>query len=483
MSEFLDNEEWSTISDVEREYFFNDKLVEGNFIVCDNEDFTLLIDKNQDVIVNLFIGSQKEVTVPDDAAVIADDLFEDCENLETLNLPKSIKAVGKNAFAAPNLKRINYAGTLEQWCKIKFCSAPFASGCELYIGEKKVTAVSVEKIGTIPRYAFAGLKGLSFIKIGDGVKTVENNAFEYCEDLGKVILSADVEVLGSSAFEGSNPKDGFEIDANNPKYKTIGNCIVDKTENSIIAGCDKSVVENGIEKIGDYAFTDCTFEEIELPPSVKEIGDGAFSGTHLKKIVLSEGVKKLGNNVFEYCAELTSAIIPATVKSIGKAVFCGCQSLTSIRAERGNKVYSAEGNCVLETASGKCIAGCKDSEIPDYATEIGAMAFYDCKELRSLRLPRGLRKIGICAFTHIGAEELVFPATLSEIELSAFEGCKSLKRITFEGETALDSGDVFYGCAVLESVTAPKQYKKHYKKIFGGFKNGEGKKLKLEFVK
>ena len=83
---------------------------------------------------------------------------------------------------------------------------------------------------------------------------------------------------------------------------------------TVLVKCPESasgefVVPDGITRIGDGAFQDCTsLTNITIPDSVTSIGDWAFMD----------------------CIGLTSLTIPEGVKSIGYSAFSGCTSLTDI---------------------------------------------------------------------------------------------------------------------------------------------------------
>ena len=50
----------------------------------------------------------------------------------------------------------------------------------------------------------------------------------------------------------------------------------------------------------------------------------------IKAVVIEDGVTKIGNLAFNECSSLTSVSIPNSVTSIGEAAFYGCSSLTSV---------------------------------------------------------------------------------------------------------------------------------------------------------
>lgn len=67
-------------------------------------------------------------------------------------------------------------------------------------------------------------------------------------------------------------------------------------------------------------------------------------------------------------------------------------------------------------------------------------------------IPEGVKTIAAYAFAQLTAlEEVVLPSTLQKIQNSAFEGCTSLKKITFSGENNLQfiNDRAFFGCSEL----------------------------------
>lgn len=70
------------------------------------------------------------------------------------------------------------------------------------------------------------------------------------------------------------------VDDANPNYRSPNNCnaIIDIANNTLICGCQNSIIPNSVTKIGEYAFNGCTgLTSIEIPDSVTEIGGFAFA--------------------------------------------------------------------------------------------------------------------------------------------------------------------------------------------------------------
>lgn len=161
-------------------------------------------------------------------------------------------------------------------------------------------------------------------------------------------------------------------------------------------------IPSTVTSIDYYAFSGCSgLTSITIPNSVKSIGVSAFRGcSGLTSITIPASVSSIGHSAFRGCSGLASITIPASVTSIGNVVFSGCNGLTSIKVESGNTIYDSRDNCnaIIETATNKLIAGCKNSTIPNSVTTIGSSAFYECDGLTSVNIPEKVTSIGSYAF-------------------------------------------------------------------------------------
>ena len=64
---------------------------------------------------------------------------------------------------------------------------------------------------------------------------------------------------------------------------------------------------------------------------------------------------------------------------------------------------------------------------------IGSDAFNGCENLTHIILPEGLKTIDSGAFAHSGLREVNLPNTLEILGPAAFQDCKDLKKITYNG--------------------------------------------------
>ncbi|WP_302336478.1 leucine-rich repeat domain-containing protein [uncultured Porphyromonas sp.] len=165
-------------------------------------------------------------------------------------------------------------------------------------------------------------------------------------------------------------------------------------------------------------------------------------------VVLKEGVTRIGDYAFYNCTELTSVEIPEGITYIGESAFACCQSLESVTipgsvTEIGEGAFeSCDSMMALELASGlKCV---------------GAFAFSECVALRELILPDTVERIERSAFAGTMAlHELVIPGNVQEIGDNAFNGCIQLSSLTLSEGIRVIEEMAFSNCSDLTKVLIP----------------------------
>ncbi|MBD5092172.1 MAG: leucine-rich repeat domain-containing protein [Clostridiales bacterium] len=134
---------------------------------------------------------------------------------------------------------------------------------------------------------------------------------------------------------------------------------------------------------------------------------------------------------------LTSVTIPATVERISTSAFINCPTLKSVAVAEGNPFYFSAGNCIIETGHQQTlIIGFANSIIPTdgRVARIGDYAFQDCKDLKTITIPRGVTYIGMSAFIRCkGLTSIYIPNSVTAIETDAFKDCHNLEKINFGG--------------------------------------------------
>ena len=95
--------------------------------------------------------------------------------------------------------------------------------------------------------------------------------------------------------------------------------------------------------------------------------------------------------------------------------------------------------------------------LPEALTSIGSYAFHLCSSLAQISLPEGLTSIGGFAFENCSSlAQISLPESLTSIGVAAFDGCSSLAQISLpEGLTSIRSS-AFRFCSSLAQIDLPE---------------------------
>ena len=195
------------------------------------------------------------------------------------------------------------------------------------------------------------------------------------------------------------------------------------------SGITKVVVDEGITRIGNYAFYQLpNLTEVLTSESLEEIGQYAFYRCpKLAKVTFSEGLKTISQYAFRDCTSITALNLPDSLTTIGKGAFYGLTGITSLK-------------------------------LPSGLTEIGENAFYQCSALKEVVFPDNITVVGKGMFYYCTALEKVhLPANLVTIESGAFSNCTALKNVEFPDSLKTIGGTAFNFCTSLESIDLPEK--------------------------
>ena len=294
----------------------------------------------------------ESITIPSSVVHIGKYAFAGCNGLTHVVIPDSVTSIGSDAFAnCSNISSINipqclctnrlsnvFRNVSSAITNVVIASGVTSIGDEAFASCYGLTSVaipnSVKKIGrsafnscnalrsvTIPDnvkniddFVFGGCSGLVDVTMPDGVTNIGFSAFGWCSDLKSVSIPNRVARIGASAFYGcssltnvSIPQSviyigneafrmcsgmfSFEVDPQNPSYKSVRGLLLTKNGESLIYGVNGDViVPNTVACIEDFAFYNCSgLTSIIIPNSVTNIGDCAFSGcSNLESVYVPE---------------------------------------------------------------------------------------------------------------------------------------------------------------------------------------------------
>ena len=367
--------------------------------------------------------------------------FYECAGLTGLILPDTVEYIDVNAFfGCEKLTRVRWSAGLR-----KINSGAFdCTGLETLVLPEGVTFLGGNAFG------HAKLKSVSLpstvAKMTATNEKSDANPFAFCENLEEIYVA-----------EG------------NKAYKSDGNCVMRREDNTLVAGCKASKIPSYTEHIGRFAFQGAALESVALPEGVTSIEDYAFAhNDRLKEITLPQSLTSIGKYAFLWCAALESIALPDGVTSVGNNAFstcislkelalgaellnagCGltefCVALEKITVSENNESFSDEGNCLTRKADNTVIAGCASSKIPAGTEQIGEYAFCGQTQLGAIDFPDGLKNIGHYAFSCTGLKELKLPRGLQRIGVSAFANCIELEYVQIP-DSVTDVGSKAFVC-------------------------------------
>ena len=247
---------------------------------------------------------------------------------------------------------VSYRGDDNEWPS----NGWFYSG-EVIIPESVEYGGKTYKVTSIYFRAFFDCPGLTSVTIPNTVTFIDEQAFIGSYNLNSITIPSSVTSIGYQAFSFCRGLTSIKVESGNLAYDSRNNCnaIIEKSTNTLIAGCKNTIIPNSVTSIGDYAFfgcsltsitipnsvtsigscafEDCGLTSVTIPNSVISIGNGAFCGCSLTSITIPGSVTSIGDKAFYDCVGLTSVTIPNSVTSIGDYAFSGCNSLTTIVSE------------------------------------------------------------------------------------------------------------------------------------------------------
>ena len=246
----------------------------------------------------------------------------------------------------------------------------------------KVKSVTIpEGVTYIGEWAFCRCSKIERVSLPSTLKEIGASAFAECTSLGAITIPAAVETIHLRAFAQCLSMTSMVVEDGNTKYDSRNNCnaIIETKTNTLISGCKASIIPDDIEVIGVEAFDHISLlTAITIPNSVTTINNYAFR--------MTEGMQTL--------------TIPASVTYIHLEAFTGCKNLKSISVDKANTTYDSRNDCnaIIETATNSLILGCENTVIPNDIEIIEKTAFYWNLNIKTMSIPASVKSIGAFAF-------------------------------------------------------------------------------------
>ena len=232
--------------------------------------------------------------------------------------------------------------------------------------------------------------------------------------------------------------------------------------------------------IGDLIYTVLTENGNTGTVSVKAISTEIAGPVIIPEKVSNNGreyiVTQVADRAFWNCAQMTSVKIPESVIYVGSLGFNGCASLDSLVFPNDDLTFSAWYVCSgcknlkhvrlpanLKKLGYEMFSECENLEsihIPDSCTNLYTYSFFRCYKLKNVNIPYGVKTIGQAAFYECyELEHLDIPPTVTTIEKQAFTRCKKLRTIELPNSVTTFGWQAFEECTLLKHLTFPSHLK------------------------
>ena len=327
------------------------------------------------------------ITIPNSVTSIGSSAFRSCYGLTSVTIGNSVTSIGSYAFDnCSSLKKV-IVKDIAAWCGIEFYgsnSNPLFYAKHIYSDEDtEITNLIIpNSVTSIGNSAFSYCSGLTSITIPNSVTSIGNGAFSGCSGLTSITIPNSVTSIGDGAFTYCSGLTSVSVENGNTVYDSRDNCnaIIETATNTLLYGCNITIIPNNVTSIGNTAFYNCSgLTSITIPNSVTSIGYEAFyKCSGLTSITIPNSVTSIGSYAFFNCSGLTSVTIGNSVTSIGGSAFENCSGLTSVTIPNNVTDLSSSGGIFK-----KC-TGLKTVIIGSGITRIPQRTFLDCSSLESI---------------------------------------------------------------------------------------------------
>ena len=136
-------------------------------------------------------------------------------------------------------------------------------------------------------------------------------------------------------------------------------------------------IPSGVTSFGNYAFNYCySLASITIPSNVASIGNYTFQYCYsLASITMPSSVTSIGTSVFGSCYSLASITIPSNVTSIDASAFSNCYAFASITIPSN---VTSIGNYAFQNCYGVAEYHVKPTTPPTLGTTVFASIVSDC---------------------------------------------------------------------------------------------------------
>ena len=347
--------------------------------------------------------------------VLEDKAFYGTSSLRSINIPDSVRVIGKYCFSKSRLTAVYLPASLSS----------YGEGAFAYCS--RLTSIRVDENNEV----YADADGVAYTKNYDTVigypcgraaeeyrplnttAAVGNCAFEGCEKLYRVIMPDSIKNIYKKAFYSCKKMREYAL---SEKLEYVDEYAFAKNEMLRYIRIPDSVKQ--LSRFTFYGDTILETVEISNNSSLRRLGMQVFSCCGITEFRVPSCITSIAQYAFEGCERLRTVTFAAgsQLESMSAYFFNGCDSIQEIIFENGSKMTSLQahalhgltnllridfGDAQITNIDNYAFRNCPklyELNLPDSLVNIGRFAFYRCKSLPSLTLPEGLEHIGEYAF-------------------------------------------------------------------------------------
>lgn len=410
-------------------------------------------DKNGECWVNgvtpqhLTVLYIPEVT-PDGYTVvgIANNAFESHINLQTINIPNTVKFIGEEAFSGcVQLKNISMPDSIQDigtgafnGCDKIICYIP--SDGSRFLGNTENQNVVL----------MSAPKGQPHYTIPEGTKCIYEKAFSGRGELETIKITNNVVGIGIGAFLGCSslttitlpfigPNLYYDPDSDDPSTSLI------KTNFSYLF-VDSLNNDDGekynYEELYDKVPT--TLEEITINNgNIYQYAIGTNKTSSLKtiNINISGRIYKQGLHLLPTVKTITLGL---NALQLDEGSIYSHESLEEIIVYSDSADYYVDNGCLINKRSGTIITSTKKGRVSAStgATTIGPYSYItSIPEGANLLIPDNIKHINSYAFAGTKLNSITFPMYADSIDDFVLQGCEQLTEMTIPFITTSDDKD------------------------------------------
>ena len=154
-------------------------------------------------------------------------------------------------------------------------------------------------------------RDVRYVRVHKSVKNIPRRAFSNCIRLISIEMHDGVEIIGEEAFSYCRSLRGINLP--------------------------------GVRVIGDYAFYECrTLTDVEFGDNLETIGERAFGWTSSLRSIKIPKVRVIGKSAFVKCDELTDVELSEDLETIGNEALSYCRCLRHITMPLKDNLLSGD---------------------------------------------------------------------------------------------------------------------------------------------